>query len=61
MQNKTLIGIDAFLNENLLTAIELSSPSEVRCVFNFTVLNSFSRLRFSKHQVEYNIEILFVL
>ncbi|KFO52853.1 Shugoshin-like 2, partial [Corvus brachyrhynchos] len=28
MQNKTLIGIDAFLNENLLTAIEISSPSE---------------------------------
>ncbi|XP_017583857.1 PREDICTED: shugoshin 2 isoform X2 [Corvus brachyrhynchos] len=26
--NKTLIGIDAFLNENLLTAIEISSPSE---------------------------------
>nr|XP_021411097.1 shugoshin 2 [Lonchura striata domestica] len=26
--NKTLIGIDAFLNGNLLTAIELSSPSE---------------------------------
>uniref|UniRef100_A0A8C3P0L0 Shugoshin C-terminal domain-containing protein n=1 Tax=Cyanoderma ruficeps TaxID=181631 RepID=A0A8C3P0L0_9PASS len=26
--NKTLIGIDAFLNENLLTAIERSSPSE---------------------------------
>ncbi|XP_059709327.1 shugoshin 2 [Haemorhous mexicanus] len=26
--NKTLIGIDAFLNENLSTAIEISSPSE---------------------------------
>ncbi|XP_036243131.1 shugoshin 2 isoform X2 [Molothrus ater] len=26
--NKTLIGIDTFLNENLLTAIEISSPSE---------------------------------
>ncbi|XP_039552934.1 shugoshin 2 [Passer montanus] len=26
--NKTLIGIEAFLNENLLTAIEISSPSE---------------------------------
>ncbi|XP_064574377.1 shugoshin 2 [Zonotrichia leucophrys gambelii] len=26
--NKTLIGIDAFLNENLLTAIEISSTSE---------------------------------
>ncbi|XP_066045333.1 shugoshin 2 [Chamaea fasciata] len=26
--NKALIGIDAFLNENLLTAIEISSPSE---------------------------------
>ncbi|XP_066178686.1 shugoshin 2 [Sylvia atricapilla] len=28
MQNKALIGIDSFLNENLLTAIEISSPSE---------------------------------
>ncbi|KAJ7408095.1 shugoshin 2 isoform X3 [Willisornis vidua] len=26
--NKTLIGIEAYLNENLLTAIEISSPSE---------------------------------
>ncbi|XP_027735891.1 shugoshin 2 isoform X2 [Empidonax traillii] len=26
--NKTLIGIEAFLNDNLLTAIEISSPSE---------------------------------
>lgn len=49
MQNKTLIGIDAYLNENLLTAIEISSPSEVRCFFNFTILNSSSRIRFSKY------------
>ncbi|XP_017691793.1 PREDICTED: shugoshin 2-like [Lepidothrix coronata] len=26
--NKTLIGIEAFLNDHLLTAIEISSPSE---------------------------------
>ncbi|KFW86995.1 Shugoshin-like 2, partial [Manacus vitellinus] len=28
IQNKTLIGIEAFLNDHLLTAIEISSPSE---------------------------------
>lgn len=61
MQNKTLIGIDAFLNKHLLTAIEISSPSEVRCFFNFTILNSSSRVRFSNYEIECNVEILFVL
>lgn len=61
MQNKTLTGIDAFLNKHLLTAIEISSPSEVRCFFNFTTLKLSSRVRFSKYEIECNVEILFVL
>lgn len=51
MQNKTLTEMEAFLSDNLLTAIEISNLSEVR-------FHSFSTLVFSKLLNEYSVEVV---